>query len=392
MESAKPKSRRWRPRYSLRSLMLLTVFCGTVMLVWRNWEPWALTRLKHDRTVYHSNFSPNGKWLAAQTLADCSVWSIPSGTLICQFPALDWNGARWSPDSKLLMLDGEASVELVSTENWSRLGALPGAHAVTQFSPDSKRALSSKDGFITIWDVPNTKRLATLDHDKRICGFSDNSLYLLLQTRHGIEVIQASTGNSLWKADPTDMHETLIGVTFSKDQSRVLTKWKTVEWQQEAFRLRNFEFCREYEMSTGHIVANSGEEPVINNQKGDFLHWAFTPSVSVDGRKLETGINNVLQVTDPLGENPSQLAGFQLYTITGNAVFSPDGRSIAAANYNNDKDVCLWSLRRNETKWGVVSLPEFWLAVFTLLALLTSAVIDQLNQTGVKTQAQSPFA
>ncbi len=39
MSEAKPK-RRWRPRFSLLTLLLAVVFVGACFGLWWRWEPW----------------------------------------------------------------------------------------------------------------------------------------------------------------------------------------------------------------------------------------------------------------------------------------------------------------------------------------------------------------
>ena len=58
-----PKKRRFRLRYSLRSLLLFVLLVNSACLLWMHWEPWTLeTTLKgHTAQVNSATFSPDGK-------------------------------------------------------------------------------------------------------------------------------------------------------------------------------------------------------------------------------------------------------------------------------------------------------------------------------------------
>lgn len=59
---------RWRPRFSLRTLLLASLLCGSGMLLWRNRAPWAVKyTIQEDRGIANAEFSPNDKYLYIQT-------------------------------------------------------------------------------------------------------------------------------------------------------------------------------------------------------------------------------------------------------------------------------------------------------------------------------------
>ena len=57
--------RRWRPRYSLRSLMLFVLFASCCEALYINWEPWRCERVLEHRGTYKgvpsACFCPDGK-------------------------------------------------------------------------------------------------------------------------------------------------------------------------------------------------------------------------------------------------------------------------------------------------------------------------------------------
>src|SRR5262245_35343511 len=53
----------WRPRFSLRSLLLCALLAGSGMLLWRNWSPWIVVRNFADAAgIDRAGFSPDGRF------------------------------------------------------------------------------------------------------------------------------------------------------------------------------------------------------------------------------------------------------------------------------------------------------------------------------------------
>ena len=68
-----PRTRpRWRPRFSLRTLLLASLFCDSGMLLWRNRAPWAVKyTIQEEREIQAADFSPNDKY--TYTLTDLYI-------------------------------------------------------------------------------------------------------------------------------------------------------------------------------------------------------------------------------------------------------------------------------------------------------------------------------
>ncbi len=64
-----PRTRpRWHPRFSLRTLLLASLLCGSGMLQWRNRAPWAVKyTIQEEREIIAADFSPDDKYLYTQT-------------------------------------------------------------------------------------------------------------------------------------------------------------------------------------------------------------------------------------------------------------------------------------------------------------------------------------
>ena len=99
---------RFIPRFSLRSLVLLSLLATSGVVLWRNWEPWPAPLFLNcgNESLSDYAFSPDAKWVATWSEYKVRLWNSSSGALqktleigsTNQYCALDF-----SPDSKFLM-------------------------------------------------------------------------------------------------------------------------------------------------------------------------------------------------------------------------------------------------------------------------------------------------
>ncbi len=66
--------------------------------------------------------------------------------------------------------------------------------------------------------------------------------------------------------------------------------------------------------------------------------------------------------------------------IVRSAAYSPDGKRIVTASYDNTARV--WERRRPEWWWGVAWMPEFWLTLVLGVALVWSLIRDRRMMAG----------
>src|SRR5687768_16046484 len=82
-----PVHRRWIG-FSLRTLMLAVLLCGSGMAVWWSGEPWVLahTLRGHDWSIRTATFSPDGRRiLTASYDGTACMWDADSGKPVAKF-------------------------------------------------------------------------------------------------------------------------------------------------------------------------------------------------------------------------------------------------------------------------------------------------------------------
>lgn len=127
--------------------------------------------------------------------------------------------------------------------------------------------------------------------------------------------------------------------------------------------------------------AKSGEELVTLHGHSDSISTAmFSPD---DQCVLTSSWDGTIRVWN--ASSGSQLAAGKAHQNLVNAArFSANGNRIVSVG--NDGTVRIWSLRRTESVWGIVVLPELWLTIgFTLLLVWSGFKVD-----GVKSPVAAP--
>ena len=76
------KKRRFRLRYSLRSLLLFMLLFSAALALWRDWSPWRIERVLrgHKRKIHSAAFSPDGRRIVtASEDGTVRVWEGETG-------------------------------------------------------------------------------------------------------------------------------------------------------------------------------------------------------------------------------------------------------------------------------------------------------------------------
>src|SRR5688572_17164324 len=128
-----PNAKPWRRwfHFSLRTLLLVVLLCGSGMALRWNWEPWGLERtlIGHSETVIDAAFAPDGQRIVtASRDTTARVWDAASGRQIAKL---------------------EGHTDLVSS---------------AVYSPDGQRiATASHDNTARLWDVASGRQIAKLE-------------------------------------------------------------------------------------------------------------------------------------------------------------------------------------------------------------------------------------
>lgn len=319
-DPAKPK--RWRPRFSLRTLLILVCMGGSGFGLWYRWEPWveATSSLDMER-VNLENFLPQNGMLAQ------------------------------------LHMDG--SIRVFDLYNQKEIAVLPQGHSkgvkligsTEAASPDGKRiSMASDDGFVHVYDSHNGDELSIFKgHTSRVnfTTFSPN----------GDRVVTTSQDTTARVWDPKNGMELMVlkghagdvaSATFSPDGRRVVTASSD---------------------STARVwdVKSGSELSVLSGHSGPVIIGRFSPNGL---RILTLGVDDTARVWD--SNSGRELWVFNLSTgWVGPVVFSSDGQQIAMVN-SIGNTARVWERRRPEYALGVLALPESWLTLVFGLGLAWS--------------------
>ena len=77
-----PKKRRFRLRYSLRSLLLFMLLFSAALALWRDWNPWRVEHVLQGHTdqVSGAAFSPDGRHIVTSSRdGTARVWDSETG-------------------------------------------------------------------------------------------------------------------------------------------------------------------------------------------------------------------------------------------------------------------------------------------------------------------------
>lgn len=196
-------------------------------------------------------------------------------------------------------------------------------------SPDCMRLASWSGGnSAQIWDVANSKPLASLDgHRGIITAFAFNSGGTCLATASldkTIRIWDAANGNQLRVLDGQD---SVIGLAFSPDGTRLAAG--------------SYETVRVFDANTGERIFS------LEGHSGAIAALAFSP----DGARLGTGGGGI-RPPDKTARLWDVATGQQLAALDGNTsgiaaiAFSPDGSLLAAGS--EDMTARVWNVASGE--------------------------------------------
>jgi WD40 repeat protein len=145
-----PKPRRWpRIRYSLRTLLLFTLFIGSCPLLYLHYDPWHIEFVLQGNARYirMANFSHDGqKILTADCIPAVYIWEADTGKQLMSIQ--EAGGGDFSPDGSCVL----------TCNNGLRLNDVHSGHVLRELTNSAismSRACFSPDGHLIVaagWD------------------------------------------------------------------------------------------------------------------------------------------------------------------------------------------------------------------------------------------------
>lgn len=315
--------------------------------------------------VKNIRFSPDGKILASASENEVHFWDVDTGKLRKTLKGHTGRvySVQFSPDGLKIATGGDDGRARLWDATTGRLLTIFDRHASrvksVHFSPDSKiLASGSEDKTVRLWDIPTGKPLKTLEGHTGIVlsvDFSPDGRKIASGGWDRMVLLWDVTTGELLNTLP---HDKIVStVRFSPDGRKIVTDtnklhlWNTATGKRSRIIASN--------LGSGVSFAPNGKQFVTGGHnkvhlfpvsmfgftktlKGTTSGWVENVCFSPDGRTIASANwNRTVTVWDVSAIEPlSIVAGHG--SVVNEVSFSPDGRTIASAS--TDGTVLLWDV------------------------------------------------
>lgn len=315
-------------------------------------------------------YSPGGDHLAAVTGAGLIIWDTHSFQVVSHVTD-DGTCVRYSPSGKSLATCGlDCKIRLYAAHTGKLTGVLPsrkGSVSQLAYSPDGSRlAAVCGDKTVTLWDVTAGTALAHAEASFLLLfgcpyAFDPISSQLVVGSKeHLLTVFDATSGRA------TGSHEIpgrpIIGISFSRDGSRLLTHQAEFKAPLATFEARLWDFRSMLAIGDFHCTerrtAPSREHPDVTHSTLAKLLFSddslgvvtVTENIRFSAFSGDAMRSSAVEVWDAkTGQRTAQLKGSFAGGVV--AAISPDCTRVAIASA--DRSVGLWELRTGEQLMSV---------------------------------------
>jgi WD40 repeat protein len=413
---------RLRFRFSLRTLLLLTLLVASLAALRHHWEPWvSVYEIPHAAgSVFDAQFSPDEhRFVTAGNGAVARVFDTQTGALLLECGQLpedggarvSLNSAKFSSDGSKILVADDADIskpdsaeiriyDSSSAKLQSVLETKSSRITTAVFLPDGKHVASLDDrqnGKLVVWEIA-TQTAKSYDSP----GHNIHGSAISADGRRGLVYLRGNSDPNtvtIWNLEKSTRQSDLpehrfprAAPTFSPDGTCVALFSDDPAPAAEVFNA-----------DTGKLLHSfSGYKPEWGNR-----YFVF----SGDNKFLAVGDNDGKVRVFNLPENrevaqlgPFKLQHWVLFSKDSTRLLTPDyefaylwdmrtGQKLAEFNKNFNSAVfsrsgdlmltadayctaTLWQRRRPEQWWGIGYLPEFWLTLILATAFICSGVKD----------------